>query len=453
MTTKPKLKIAAALLIFFLIPAAFAAAGFGLYRPQWAFRVTMDGQLLGYVDCPDQYGEIIRAVYQRAEDYWECQLMMNEEVRATKVPQWAPEITAGFVEARIDAMATYTTSGWAIRVNGRDAAYLESEATALEMLEAVKDHYTPQGANRSLQTATFVDDVEIVRVPVQPEELMDWDSAFAQLISGKTDMATHVVRQGETLSSIARSYNTSVSALRRANSLAGDNIGVGQVLHLELSDSALRVRTVEHVRATETIPRPIVYRSNPDISVKADQVIQAGSDGTREVLYKVESINGQEVGREVLEQVVTRQPVTRIIMPGSGYHSLRPVGMFRFPLNSGHISSRFGEVRRFSPIPHRGIDIPAPRGTPIYAAADGVVDRATYHYSWGNYVRIQHSGGYTTLYAHASRFASGIRPGVEVVRGQVIAYVGNTGEDSFGNHLHFEIWHNGNLVNPLNYYR
>lgn len=453
MPRKSKYKIATAMILFLFIPTAFILAGLGLYTPQSAFRVTMDDQFLGYVETPDQYGEIIRAVYQRAEDYWQCQLMMNEEVRATKVAQWVPESSASFVQARLDATATYITSGWAISVNGQHMVYVETEAAAQELLERVQEHFTPRGDNRSVQSVFFLDTVELVRVPIEPEELSAVDTAFDLLISGQAETAVHVVQRGETLSSIARSYNTSVGALRRANDISGDTIGIGQVLNLESYEVALRVKTVEHVTATESIPRPLAYRSNPDISVRGDQVVQGGSDGIRDVVYRVESVNGRVVGREVVEKVVTREPVTRIIMPGSGYHHLRPAGMFRFPLNSGRITSYFGEVRSYRNWqPHRGIDIAASRGTPIYAAADGVVDRATYHHSWGNYVRIQHSGGYSTLYAHVNSFASGIRPGAKVVRGQVIAYVGKTGH-SYGTHLHFEISRNGNLVNPLNYYR
>lgn len=103
---------------------------------------------------------------------------------------------------------------------------------------------------------------------------------------------------------------------------------------------------------------------------------------------------------------------------------------------------------------HRGVDL-CTRGTgstmgkEIRAAASGTVYSAEYHYSWGNNVYINHGNGVYTRYAHCSRMI--VSPGQHVQQGQVIAYVGNTG-NSFGAHLHFEVWVNGSRVNPEPYF-
>ncbi|MET0370224.1 MAG: M23 family metallopeptidase, partial [Sphingobium sp.] len=85
-------------------------------------------------------------------------------------------------------------------------------------------------------------------------------------------------------------------------------------------------------------------------------------------------------------------------------------------------------------------------GSPIYAATDGVVGYAGRHGGHGNYVRIQHGGGLATGYAHMSRIATSA--GQRVRRGQVIGYVGSTGL-STGPHLHYELYRNGQTINPL----
>lgn len=115
------------------------------------------------------------------------------------------------------------------------------------------------------------------------------------------------------------------------------------------------------------------------------------------------------------------------------------------------ISSRFG--RRFHPIlktykHHDGVDYAAPTGTKVYASADGVVTMSKWYGGYGNYVKIRHNSEYSTAYGHLKSFAKGIRPGVRVKQGQVIAYVGNTGR-STGPHLHFEVIQNGRKVDPL----
>jgi murein DD-endopeptidase MepM/ murein hydrolase activator NlpD len=119
------------------------------------------------------------------------------------------------------------------------------------------------------------------------------------------------------------------------------------------------------------------------------------------------------------------------------------------PINGARLSSGFG-VRRhpilgFSKM-HRGADFAAATGTPIMAAGDGVVEKASYYGSYGNYVRIRHSGDYKTAYAHMSRFA--VRAGARVRQGQVIGYVGSTGR-STGPHLHYEVMAKNVHINPM----
>ena len=112
------------------------------------------------------------------------------------------------------------------------------------------------------------------------------------------------------------------------------------------------------------------------------------------------------------------------------------------------LSSQFGY--RIHPITgvahsHTGIDIPASGGTPILAAKSGQVVTSAYHYSYGNYVVIDHGNGNSTLYAHMSSRA--VSEGQMVTQGQVIGYVGTTGS-STGNHLHFEVRDNYTSVDP-----
>jgi murein DD-endopeptidase MepM/ murein hydrolase activator NlpD len=112
---------------------------------------------------------------------------------------------------------------------------------------------------------------------------------------------------------------------------------------------------------------------------------------------------------------------------------------------SGPVTSPFGY--RWGRL-HAGIDIAAPSGTPIYAAASGTVVLAGWTGGYGNFTCIDHGGALATCYAHQSSYAVG--SGAQVSQGQVIGYVGNTGH-SFGSHLHFEVRVNGGPVDPLGY--
>lgn len=125
--------------------------------------------------------------------------------------------------------------------------------------------------------------------------------------------------------------------------------------------------------------------------------------------------------------------------------------LLRTPVDGARMTSRFG-LRRHPILgyarAHQGVDFGAGHGTPIVAAGDGVVVKASRWAGYGNWLQIRHAGGFDTGYAHISRYAKGVRPGARVRQGQVVAYVGSTGM-STGPHLHYEVWLRGKRVNPV----
>lgn len=131
------------------------------------------------------------------------------------------------------------------------------------------------------------------------------------------------------------------------------------------------------------------------------------------------------------------EPVT----PGlqSGFSPIWPLP----GVGVGSITGHFGDM--YFNGPHNGLDIGAGYGTPIVAAQAGEVISAQYHWSWGNNVLIWHNETFSTRYAHMSSIA--VSAGQYVEQGQIIGYVGSTG-DSTGNHLHFEVYYGGSRVDP-----
>jgi murein DD-endopeptidase MepM/ murein hydrolase activator NlpD len=126
-------------------------------------------------------------------------------------------------------------------------------------------------------------------------------------------------------------------------------------------------------------------------------------------------------------------------------------GWLRTPLRYDHISSGY-DLRRRHPVlkrivPHHGVDYAAAPGTPVWAAADGIVKFAGYRGANGNLVAIKHARGFETFYAHLSRISRGIKAGTRVTQRQPIGTVGSTGR-STGPHLHFALKRNGRFLNP-----
>ena len=125
--------------------------------------------------------------------------------------------------------------------------------------------------------------------------------------------------------------------------------------------------------------------------------------------------------------------------------------IMKTPINGAKLSSRYGN--RKHPIlgytkMHRGLDFAAPSGTPVFAAGDGVIEKAGWNGSYGKYIRIRHTGTYKTAYAHLSGFHKNVRIGKRVLQGKIIGYVGTTGR-STGPHLHYEVIKNNIQVNPM----
>tara|TARA_Y100001958_G_C21021188_1_gene397639 strand:- start:303 stop:791 length:489 start_codon:yes stop_codon:yes gene_type:complete len=120
------------------------------------------------------------------------------------------------------------------------------------------------------------------------------------------------------------------------------------------------------------------------------------------------------------------------------------------PIDGARLSSGFGTRRH--PIlgynkMHKGLDFAAKKGTPIFAAGDGIIERAGNYGAYGRYIRIKHNFKYKTAYAHLLKFAKGIRKGKFVKQGKIIGFVGTSGR-STGPHLHYEVLLYDKQVNP-----
>jgi len=181
------------------------------------------------------------------------------------------------------------------------------------------------------------------------------------------------------------------------------------------------------------------------------------------VVYEMRDIDGQPAGagRIVAAEFVNKGNAYRAFSwqgtdGAPGYYAedgknLRKAFM-RSPVSFTRITSGFS-MARFHPFlqtwrAHKGVDFAAPTGTPVHAAGDGTVASAGRENGYGNAVVLKHGAAYSTVYAHLSRFASGIKPGMRVAQGDVIGYVGQTGWAT-GPHLHYEFRVNNEQRNPM----
>ena len=190
-------------------------------------------------------------------------------------------------------------------------------------------------------------------------------------------------------------------------------------------------------------------------------VTQEGETGIERVSQNVKWVNGQITYIEPVGKETIKMPVNRVVTVGTKIiPSVGSTTSWGWPTNSGYtISSPFGY--RINPVTgarelHSGIDISGTGyGSPVYASNNGTIREIQSHWSYGNYILIDHGNGYYSLYAHMSKFAAGLNVGSIVERGQQIGYIGMTGTAT-GPHLHYEIRtceRYGCVTDPLNYYQ
>lgn len=208
--------------------------------------------------------------------------------------------------------------------------------------------------------------------------------------------------------------------------------------------AALQVQVTQSVTDVQEIPYDTETQEDNELDFGKSETVQEGVAGSEAVTRELTYINGELIDDQVVNVQVLQSPTPEIISRGTrlknGMIGKLGTGTFIWPVPQYKSISRWADLRKGFSSYHRGVDIAAPYGTPICASDSGtVVEVVNMHWSWGNYIKIDHGNGYTTLYAHMSSFAVSL--GDTVTQGQVIGYVGSTGQ-STGNHCHFEMAYN-----------
>ena len=198
------------------------------------------------------------------------------------------------------------------------------------------------------------------------------------------------------------------------------------------------------IETVTTTPEPT--EDKPDLEPVTERILHI-TVSSKSVAELAEEYNFTQDQRDILDELLSDELRPYLLALCGGVGDTVGDGTLQWPL-PGHtyISCHFGEVDAFGNAGHRGTDIPAPEGTPILASHSGTVLVSGWNDSYGNQVLLDNGAGLSTRYAHMT--ATAVTAGETVTEGQVIGYVGSTG-DSTGNHLHFEMMQGGIRVNPL----
>ena len=336
---------------------------------------------------------------------------------------------------------------------GADAyqAYIDDNQVKIETTgENIEDVYVSEDIT-----------VRETNIPVNETIYTDATELANYLLYGKDQTATeYTVQAGDTIENVAFNNKISPEELLLSNTALTSTTNLlypGQ--KLKIVETNPQISVVEESYVVEDIESQYTTEERYDDNtvIGQDKVIQEGENGLERVSQKVRKVNGIINYVDPQGKTVLKEPVSRIIVKGNKY--IPDVGSttsWGWPTDSGWTLSS-GYVWRTNPVTgkrelHGGLDISGTGyGSKIYATNNGRVKEASYHYSYGNHVIIDHNNGYLTLYAHMSRI--NVKVGQVVARGDVIGYVGMTGTAT-GPHVHYEIWKGCDYcrINPISMY-
>ena len=367
-----------------------------------------------------------------------------------------------------------------LSVDGTVVGAAQDSAAITQALNLVKEHYTTPNT-LSLQLDSQVS----VRYAYLPAEAgVSTAQELADLLLAESPRTfDYVVQEGDTLESLLERFSMTQERLQELNpwlilesqtpamgideekteeeqidqeDLAallaaefGTPLEAGFTLTVEQSCPLLLVSTVEEQELTRSITPQLETQPDSTMFTGEQRIIQEGEAGEAAVLSRVVTRCGVPIATTDLRSVTVSEAVPLIVGTGTQPKPQLPDGcLFLWPVR-GTISSDYGYRFIFGETNfHRGIDIPAPLGTAINAAADGTVLFAGERGTYGNLVIVSHANGFVTYYAHCSKFL--VQAGDQVTQGQPIAAVGSTGR-STGPHCHFEVRYQNTPIDPLLY--
>lgn len=343
-----------------------------------------------------------------------------------------------------------------VTVDGEVIGAVKANDEITDFLEEKKEEYFTD----DIVDVSFDKDIEYTYEQyVDPDEIIDQNDIIEKLDSIVSEPLYYEIREGDNPWNIAHNNGMTTDELVDCNiTFKGEKIDdltqycpVGAIVQLSEEVPYLQVLTTREIEYTEAIDYEIVKTKDPDMYKGDSEVDVPGVEGEKKVRAKATYRGDVLVSTEVIDEEIVSEPVTKYMRVGTR-ETTTPVstgsggsGDYFWPTDGGYISAYQGDGRG-----HKGIDIAAPYGTPIYAAEAGTVIETGdgWNGGYGNCVRVQHDDGNVTVYAHQSSIA--VSYGDYVVKGQLLGYVGSTG-DSTGNHLHFEVRSYGTYANPLDY--
>lgn len=437
------------------------------HKVETIYHVYVEGARIGSVDDSRVVDRLINKKMSELEDYSNLHLVVSENLKLIPEIVFTSRANTAQTLAELENKITIKAEAVALMVDGKQVAHVSSEEEFEAVINKLKLEYVTEeqlaAVTKAKQSGTSVGepaigeriildiklskDVTTSKVPVQPKNILSVEDAVKQLNLGTLEDDIYIVEPGDVLGTIAQAHGLSLQEILALNPKITENtlLQIGDELNVTVYEPVVKVVVEEATKIKEEIPFQTETKEDANMWRGDTKVKQAGQAGERVVSYTITRENGRTIQRQIVSENVTKEPVNRIVLRGTKVSPSRGTGKLAWPAVGGYISSYQGmRWGRF----HRGIDIARPRNLNILAADNGTVSFAGWDGGYGNKVIINHNNGMSTLYAHLRSID--VRVGQTVAQGQKIGVMGSTG-NSTGVHLHFEVYQNGKLKNPMEF--
>lgn len=424
-----------------------SVAYLGLHR-ELALRVYVNDTDIGLISnysVLDNAGSIIENQLVATNDQvWE----LDSKVKIVPLGREKTVSERTLADNILNASDADVARATGLYVNNEFIGAVEDSAPLMQALAELKAPYENGDENR---TVSFVQDVRIEDGIYFSDSIVP-DTKLANLVKSEVSgQKTYTVVSGDSPSAIASKNDITLKQLYSLNpGLEGGGLWVGDILVVSASVPFLQVKYIERITRQVEVPFASKQEKNSSLTYGKTQISQKGERGVNEEIVDQTYIDGIYQSENIIQTTVIKEPVTQITQVGTNLNGIiienTGTGRLMWPVPGYTYMSRgfYGQYPS-----HNGLDICGAYGTPIYAADNGVVTTALYtNRGYGVYCIIEH-GGYQTLYGHCSSLV--VSAGQQVKKGQLIAYMGSTGNSS-GNHCHFEVKNGSYRYNPMSWF-
>lgn len=473
-STKALKKTIAATMVFSTISfnTVFASDKEDSKQLNTVYHVYYNDKYLGTVSSKSVINKVIDEKIEKLQLAYESyNLSLGEEITYIPEEVFRPVNTNNeqIAETIRDSLQI-KAEAVAIKVNGEVVGFVESREKAEEVIKNLKLKYVSEEDLKKLEeiekkklngeelpplkeNESRILDVQLsanVTLSLDktlPNQILSVDETVKLLQRGTLEEKKYKVQEGDVLGSIAEKHGLKLQQLLELNpGMTEDTLlQIGQEINVTAYEPYVKVIITKEVNQKESIPYQTEYINDSSMYKGDTKVKQQGQEGQKSVTYMVTEASGSQIKKEVVSEEVITEPVNHVVIKGTKVIPSRGTGSLSWPTVGGYVSSHLGY--RWGQL-HKGIDIARPSDYTIKAADNGTVVFAGWDGGYGNKIVIDHNNGIKTVYAHLSSI--NVYVGQTVSKGSKIGVMGSTG-NSTGTHLHFEVYKNGQLQNPLNY--